>query len=138
MLPLWYSSLLNHANMPFFLRCSWVSGLECDSTWHTLPNGTWVPYSEVTAVDDAAMLVDEFEAFLLGAVQADRPFLAQISFHQVREYTRHAVFYVFPSARCVRACYGCIWRLTIMCSFTATRAGAHPVHRLYVCPYFFH
>ena len=27
-----------------------VPGLECDQTWHTLPDGTWAPYLAVTEV----------------------------------------------------------------------------------------
>ena len=60
-----------------------VPGLECDQYWHTRPgDGVWAAYEEVSAVDDAAMLVDQLENFLLSAAQDDRPFVAQVSFHQ--------------------------------------------------------
>lgn len=63
---------------------AWVPGLECDQTWWTRPgDGVWAPYKNLTAVDDAEMLVDHLEAFVNGSVAAGKPFLAQVSFHQV-------------------------------------------------------
>lgn len=62
---------------------SYLPGLECDQTWQTMPDGSWAPYKEVAGVDDAAMLVDRLEAFVMTAQQQGRPFLAQVSFHQV-------------------------------------------------------
>jgi hypothetical protein len=59
----------------------WVPGLECMQTYYTASDGSWQPFLEVTAVDDAKQLVDRFESFLLGAIRLDQPFLALIFFH---------------------------------------------------------
>lgn len=66
---------------------SWLPGLECMQTYQTSPGAgggeaEWGPLLEVAAVDDAAMLVDRFERFVLSAVQSDVPFLANVHFHQ--------------------------------------------------------
>ena len=60
----------------------WLPALECMSTYETKPDGSWAPFNEVTDVDDAQQLVNRFERFVLQAVQADTPFLANIFFHQ--------------------------------------------------------
>jgi len=67
-----------HNHTPVYLP-----GLECDSTWYTTPSGTWEPYLQVTDVDDAQMLVNRLESFILESIQNQKPFLAQVSFHQV-------------------------------------------------------
>jgi hypothetical protein len=60
----------------------WLPGLECMSTYETRPDGSWAPFDQVTDVDDAQQLVDRLERFVLAAVQADTPFLAEVAFHQ--------------------------------------------------------
>lgn len=57
---------------------AWAPGLECMQTWTTTEAKGWAPFSALTAVDDAAQLVDRFEEFLSTSVAADAPFLAAI------------------------------------------------------------
>lgn len=66
----------------------------------TTESGEWVPYKNVTAVDDAEMLFDHLEAFMRQAVAAGKPFLAQVSLHQV-----HIPYIAPPSFRALYSNY---------------------------------
>ena len=57
--------------------------LECDQYFNSTSDGTaaMVSLPQVSPVNDAAFLVDGFEAFARAAVGRGQPFFAQISFH---------------------------------------------------------